>query len=365
MRCNQLIAFLVLPVIATAAHITENFINPGNTWFYFGDSASGGISLSHRPRQSDSILVWTFELKRGEHYQWPYTGISRELTSRDQRSFTGEATLVAEICSNREGPLLFKLATFDPGRSTPDDPSSFRVLEFAVTVKKERQHYRIPLGNFRIPEWYKNENNIPPEDNEPFWDSLRLVQIIINDTRRINNVDTLLLYDLHLEEKDGKTAGWQFFLLALIPILTVPILLQRKIRKKSATVSIPLQPAINLHPKKVRSVPSDWERTLAFIEQHYTSQSLTIQQTADALGFSDSKLSRLISEKYPDGFRALVHELRIKEGKRLLRQSEMNIGEIAYELGYAVPSHFNREFKKRCGITPGVFRKDSNNPTAT
>lgn len=355
MRLYQLLSVFVLLVIKADSDPAINFLHPGNTWFYFSDSTSGGISLSHRPIQSDDYLEWTFELKRGEHYQWPYAGISRELTSGDQRSFTHEDTLVAEMCSNREGPVTFKLATFDPDRSTRDEPSSFRVLEYTVTVKTVRQQYRIPLSAFRIPDWYKTEKNIAPEDNEPFWDSLRLVQLIFNDPRRFEACDTLRLHTLGLVRSVPRSATVRHILL-VIPVLLLIVfpVIKRAHKKNSGTPTN----SVTLHPKKLASDPSDWERTRAYIEQHYTRQSLTVQDTAKALGFSESKLSRLINVKYPDGFRALIHELRVKEGKRLLRESEMNIGEIAYKLGYAVPSHFNREFRKRCDVSPGVFRRD-------
>jgi AraC family transcriptional regulator, transcriptional activator of pobA len=39
--------------------------------------------------------------------------------------------------------------------------------------------------------------------------------------------------------------------------------------------------------------------------------------------------------------------------------TQLTIGEIAYDLAFADPSHFGRFFKKQTGITPQAFRETS------
>lgn len=89
--------------------------------------------------------------------------------------------------------------------------------------------------------------------------------------------------------------------------------------------------SLQLHPQKIDADPSDWQRTISYMEKNYSSSDLSIQKMAKELGFSDSKLSKLINVNYPNGYLSLVHDLRILEGKRLLKDSEMNIAEIAYK----------------------------------
>jgi AraC-like DNA-binding protein len=48
------------------------------------------------------------------------------------------------------------------------------------------------------------------------------------------------------------------------------------------------------------------------------------------------------------------------EAKRLLKESEGTISEIAYSVGYNNVTHFNRVFKTETGIAPGDFRKGEN-----
>ncbi|MFV0566010.1 MAG: helix-turn-helix domain-containing protein [Flavobacteriaceae bacterium] len=35
---------------------------------------------------------------------------------------------------------------------------------------------------------------------------------------------------------------------------------------------------------------------------------------------------------------------------------DKSISEVAYELGFKYPQHFNRLFKKRAGVTPNEYR---------
>lgn len=49
--------------------------------------------------------------------------------------------------------------------------------------------------------------------------------------------------------------------------------------------------------------------------------------------------------------------LRLQEAERLLRETDMRIFEIAYELGFADESNFSKWFYKRKNIWPTVYRE--------
>lgn len=44
--------------------------------------------------------------------------------------------------------------------------------------------------------------------------------------------------------------------------------------------------------------------------------------------------------------------------KELLQNSELNVSEVGYAVGYANPSHFTQEFTKEFGEAPSYFRND-------
>lgn len=54
---------------------------------------------------------------------------------------------------------------------------------------------------------------------------------------------------------------------------------------------------------------------------------------------------------------AVISEKLTAESKKLLLYSSKNLTELAYELGFADASHFNKFFKRQTGVLPGVYRK--------
>jgi AraC-like DNA-binding protein len=47
----------------------------------------------------------------------------------------------------------------------------------------------------------------------------------------------------------------------------------------------------------------------------------------------------------------------LSEAKKRLDETDMNIAEIAYALGFTEASHFSNFFKKRMRVSPTDFRK--------
>lgn len=77
---------------------------------------------------------------------------------------------------------------------------------------------------------------------------------------------------------------------------------------------------------------------------------------ADSTGVSYSSVGRIVRNKTGKNVLEYVNGLRIEEAKRLLRQTNMNLRDIAANIGYNNDQSFMRFFKKYEGITPGEFR---------
>jgi AraC-like DNA-binding protein len=56
-------------------------------------------------------------------------------------------------------------------------------------------------------------------------------------------------------------------------------------------------------------------------------------------------------------FEAVMDRVLTRHATTLLEQGEMQITQVAVELGYADPSHFVRAFRRWTGRTPGEFRR--------
>lgn len=76
-----------------------------------------------------------------------------------------------------------------------------------------------------------------------------------------------------------------------------------------------------------------------------------VAEVARALHVSPRTLQRRLSDE-GCSFARLVLKTRIDEAARLLKGSDLSLGEIGYLVGFADDAHFCREFKKMTGLTP-------------
>ena len=51
-----------------------------------------------------------------------------------------------------------------------------------------------------------------------------------------------------------------------------------------------------------------------------------------------------------------INAQRLNKAKSLLQETNLNISEIAYEVGYASPGYFSTSFKNKYGTSPKQFR---------
>lgn len=77
---------------------------------------------------------------------------------------------------------------------------------------------------------------------------------------------------------------------------------------------------------------------------------------AGILHISAGHLSEVI--KVQSGRPAIkhIHERRVLEAKRMLFHTSISLKEIAFDLGFAEDSYFNRFFKRETGTTPAQYR---------
>ncbi len=87
------------------------------------------------------------------------------------------------------------------------------------------------------------------------------------------------------------------------------------------------------------------------------NENMSLDQMASALGVSVSKLRRMVSEREGCGPLAYFMSLKIKEAKRLIRTSSLNVGQIAEYLGFNSIHYFSRQFKLKVGKSPTEYAK--------
>jgi YesN/AraC family two-component response regulator len=98
------------------------------------------------------------------------------------------------------------------------------------------------------------------------------------------------------------------------------------------------------------------EFALNYVRKHY-HQDLTLDSVAKPLNITGGYLSTYFKEKTGKNFIDYVHEVRIREAKRMLLVTDLKIQDIAIRSGYPYLNSFNRIFKKMTGMSPREYRK--------
>jgi len=81
-----------------------------------------------------------------------------------------------------------------------------------------------------------------------------------------------------------------------------------------------------------------------------------IEQLAEDVGLSSSRLAHLFREEVGRSIQAYVMERRLSMAAMLILQTHEQISQIAYSVGFGDVSNFNHAFKRRFGMSPRQYR---------
>ena len=95
---------------------------------------------------------------------------------------------------------------------------------------------------------------------------------------------------------------------------------------------------------------------VSFINENLSNENLAIDDIADQLNISKSKLYRNIKNTSGVSANQLIRKLRIERSKELLLKSNFSISEICYNVGFSSPSYFTKRFKEYTGFVPKQFK---------
>ncbi len=95
---------------------------------------------------------------------------------------------------------------------------------------------------------------------------------------------------------------------------------------------------------------------LAYIRKNYASQ-ITLEQIAQQVGLARSTCCREFKKQMGCTLFEYILNVRLQEASRLLLTSNLSITEIALCCGFNNGSYFTKEFKKKTGFSPSVYRQ--------
>lgn len=100
---------------------------------------------------------------------------------------------------------------------------------------------------------------------------------------------------------------------------------------------------------------ADLVPVLEHMRRHF-DESLRIEELAAMAGFSVYQFEQRVRRLFQMSPLQLLHKHRLDEATRLLRETDLSLGEIALQTGWCDQSAFTRHFSRYAGIAPGRYR---------
>ena len=86
----------------------------------------------------------------------------------------------------------------------------------------------------------------------------------------------------------------------------------------------------------------------------------SLDHFAREYGYTPAYASRSVKRQTGKKFSELLCKYRMQRAAELLSSSDMSVEDIAFEIGYKVPSALYRQFKAHFGMTPNEYRNALN-----
>lgn len=192
----------------------------------------------------------------------------------------------------------------------------------------------------------------------PEMDGNELCRWVKSDKRTSNIPFILLTAKQAIEDKvEGLTIGADDYVTKPFN-LEVLVLRMRKLidwsrKNKSRT-------HIDPEPSEIVITSLDEQlvaKAIKYVEDHISRPDLSVEVLSRELGMSRVQLYKKllqITGKTPTEF---IRIIRLKRAMQFLRESQLNVSEIAYNVGFNNPKYFTKYFKEEFGVLPSVFQE--------
>ena len=111
-------------------------------------------------------------------------------------------------------------------------------------------------------------------------------------------------------------------------------------------------------PVKITSLDEQFvDKAVKYVEENLSRSDLSVEELSRQLGMSRVHLYKKMLQltgKTPIEF---IRLLRLKRAAQYLRESQLNVSEIAYRMGFNNPKYFSKYFQEEYGMSPSEYQK--------
>lgn len=334
------------------------FINPYTpqtiqpyTTFCYSDSVHHGNSKIKITKNTSNILAYNYILLEGYKYKFADVAFAANQNSFFNLSEYNYALITIKASKGNRIQLGF--SSFIDNYTDIKQGISYRISLFNLNTQPEFKTIKAPLKDLYTPDWWYTENNKKESDfGQP---NLKKVQEItfsncINLKNNIEDQVEIAEFSFHVDYTKPLLYSGLFL---LVYFIGMAYLIKAKNRSNQTEVNF-----IYDNSENNTYLTLEEKNVFEYITTNYYQQDLSIIDLQQTTNIPERKLSIIIKNKTGLNFKQFLNNLRLVEAKRLLKESDFQIAEIAFKVGYSNASHFNRVFKASENCSPNDYRKE-------
>lgn len=112
----------------------------------------------------------------------------------------------------------------------------------------------------------------------------------------------------------------------------------------------------NMENAKEKEAVTIIEKAKTYINENF-KKDISLDLVSREVDISPYYFSKLFKQETGNNFIEYLTDVRLRNARELLKNSQYSIKEICSESGYSDPNYFSRIFKKYEGVTPSEFRE--------
>ncbi|TPE51852.1 AraC family transcriptional regulator [Maribrevibacterium harenarium] len=127
------------------------------------------------------------------------------------------------------------------------------------------------------------------------------------------------------------------------------------LQKLSQSSNYRLLSTVQIDVKSNETLQRKINTVVDYVSLNY-SQDISLSNVASLIGMSDSHFSRFFKKATGNRFIEFVNRVRISRACSLLTETDQQIANICFQVGFNNVANFNRRFHELKGVTPRDFR---------
>ena len=93
-----------------------------------------------------------------------------------------------------------------------------------------------------------------------------------------------------------------------------------------------------------------------YVEQNISDDELSVETLSSVLNMSRVHLYKKLLSLTGNTPSEFIRLIRLRRAEQLLRQSQLNIAEVSYAVGFNNPRYFSKYFREMYGMTPSQYK---------